>query len=178
MLDYTNKNRICPYFNERSLLAFWDDFRYNGNVMNNEADQKKKRNSFILAAVLLLLSLAVTGVYFVMQQNAGPVLYVVIQSENDEILHVPLSENARYRIMDGVAEQVTDDAGLESMGEDGLESRHYVNFVTIRNGVVTCSESNCSNQVCVHTPAITGDSFDLPIVCLPHRLIIQVEERQ
>ena len=146
--------------------------------MENGIEKKKKRNSFLLAGGLLALSLAVTGIYFVMQQNAGPVLYVVIQSENDEILQVPLSENARYRIMDGAAEQVSDDAGLESMGEDGLESRHYVNFVTIRDGVVTCSESNCSNQVCVHTPAITGDAFDLPIVCLPHRLIIQVQERE
>lgn len=146
--------------------------------MEIDLEKKKKRNSFILAAALLFLSLAVTSVYFVMQRNAGPVLYVVIQSENDEILQVPLEENARYMIMDGVAKQVEDDTGLEALGEDSLESRHYVNFVTVKDGVVTCTESNCSNQVCVHTPAITGDSFDLPIVCLPHRLIIQVQERQ
>ena len=144
--------------------------------MDKKPDRKKIRNSILLAAALLIVSLAVTGGYVLAQKNAGPALYVVIQSEVDEILQVPLEENARYMIKDGVAEAVTDDTTLESLGEEGLESRHYVNFVTIQDGVVTCSESNCSNQVCVHTPAITGDAFDLPIVCLPHRLIIQVRE--
>jgi len=44
----------------------------------------------------------------------------------------------------------------------------------IKEGKVLCTESNCNNQICVRTPAISEQNSDLPIVCLPHGLIIQI----
>ncbi len=51
---------------------------------------------------------------------------------------------------------------------------HEVNFIEVKDGKVLCTESNCNNQICVHTPAISKENADLPIVCLPHGLILQI----
>ena len=138
-------------------------------------DKGRRYASIILAGLLRAVSLLVTGIYYVMQKKNASALYLCVQVNASEILRTPLSENALYMIKDGVAEQVSEDTSLLSLGEEGLASLHDVNFVRIKDGVVTCTESNCDNQVCVFTPAISGDSYDLPIVCLPHQLILQIK---
>lgn len=52
----------------------------------------------------------------------------------------------------------------------------YSNEVHIENGQVWIEDANCNNQVCVYEKAISrvGQS----IVCLPHKLIIEIKGRQ
>ena len=53
------------------------------------------------------------------------------------------------------------------------ESRGYTLTVTVENGAVRVSESDCPNQDCVHSGAISraGQS----VVCLPARVAVTLE---
>ena len=77
--------------------------------------------------------------------------------------------------MDNEAREVDFKENLASLSEDEVNpAKHEVNFIEIKDGKVLCTESNCNNQICVRTPAISVENPDLPIVCLPHGLIIQI----
>lgn len=60
------------------------------------------------------------------------------------------------------------DRSLVFESENGLR-----NVVTIRDGAVFMEEATCPDQVCVrHAP--TSQTAD-PIVCLPNRLVVEVQ---
>lgn len=46
-----------------------------------------------------------------------------------------------------------------------------VNVVLIENGKICITNANCPDNTCVHMGWLTSE--DLPIVCLPNRLVIQ-----
>ena len=50
------------------------------------------------------------------------------------------------------------------------------NTVTVKDGQISVSDANCPDLVCVYTPPAskTGDI----IACLPHGLIISIEDQQ
>lgn len=127
----------------------------------SEEGRRKRRNTLILAAVLAVVFLLL----YVIQRkmisgsdsgtgpDSGTKPEAVLQMEGKIIHTMPLDENARYRAED----------------EDG----HY-NLVEVKDGGVAVLEADCDNQVCVRTGRIrnTGEV----IACLPHRLIIYIEE--
>ncbi len=53
-----------------------------------------------------------------------------------------------------------------------VEQNNHINHITIKDGMVSMSYSDCANQVCVHSEAIsmTKDS----IVCLPNKVMIEI----
>lgn len=48
------------------------------------------------------------------------------------------------------------------------------NTITIREGEVCVSQADCPDQICVKSGILRQEG--LPIVCLPHHLMIQFEE--
>lgn len=46
------------------------------------------------------------------------------------------------------------------------------NTVTLERGRVCISEANCPDQICVHQGWISDGT--VPIVCLPHKLIVEI----
>lgn len=48
------------------------------------------------------------------------------------------------------------------------------NTITIREGEVCVSQADCPDQICVKSGMLRPEG--LPIVCLPHHLMIQFEE--
>jgi hypothetical protein len=69
--------------------------------------------------------------------------------------------------------------GSYRLGEDQviqIEKNGHQNYITIKGGQVSMSFSNCKNQVCVHTGAIseTKDS----IVCLPNRVVVEIQSEE
>ena len=48
------------------------------------------------------------------------------------------------------------------------------NLVVIKNGTVCISEADCPDQTCVKMGVLKSDY--LPIVCLPHKLIVRFAE--
>lgn len=58
-----------------------------------------------------------------------------------------------------------------------IETALGYNVLTIRNGRASVTESDCDNQICVHTPALTQETVGI-IVCLPHGLAVELREKQ
>lgn len=56
-----------------------------------------------------------------------------------------------------------------------VETEYGYNILRVSHGAIEVAEADCSEQVCVHQGAIT-DSL-IPIVCLPHHLVIQIEDQ-
>ncbi len=139
---------------------------------------KKRKRDLILLLVLLLI-LAVSGIVLLRrhwQEKAEDGYMVVVRSLDTEILRVPLSENGRYLIENGSAEKADADLSLEKLGDAASPSKNEINILDIQDNAVRVLESNCQNQVCVQSGSLTEEAHDFPIVCLPHGLIITIEE--
>jgi hypothetical protein len=54
-----------------------------------------------------------------------------------------------------------------------VRSKYGYNVVHVENGAISVVESDCPEQICVQQGAITDSR--VPIVCLPHHLVIQIE---
>ena len=134
----------------------------------------KKRDIIIMSILLLVIIGSIIGSYIV--QHQPKTKEVVVQVNGKEILRTPLNKDAIYVIKDGVAELSDDpDISIEKMGKEAVATWHDVNILYIKDNKAFIKESNCSNQVCVHSPAITGENFDFPIACLPHALVVTIE---
>jgi hypothetical protein len=60
------------------------------------------------------------------------------------------------------------------VGEYTVSTDQGDNLITIEPGRICISEADCPDQVCVETGWISTSAK--PIVCLPHRLVVRVEE--
>lgn len=109
---------------------------------------KKKRNTILLAAVILLIS----GVSILLQNTLlkREGAFAVVQVDGQEITRLDLSENTAM------------DVGYR----DGY------NVVKVLDGYVFVSDANCPDKICVNTGKVknVGDV----IACLPHKTIITV----
>ena len=82
--------------------------------------------------------------------DAAVALYAVIQNSDGFYQALPLGEDATVTVMG-------------SLG---------TNIIEVANGRVRCLESDCSNQTCVKQGWVSGRGQT--VVCLPHKLIVQV----
>ena len=53
-----------------------------------------------------------------------------------------------------------------------IETDQGYNELTIKDGKASVTASDCKNQVCVHSMAISQNGQS--IICLPHKVIIQI----
>lgn len=47
------------------------------------------------------------------------------------------------------------------------------NIVHVEHGAISVTEADCPDQICVHQGKLTGSG--IPIICMPHRLVIEIE---
>lgn len=107
--------------------------------------------------------------------TAAPFVKTVhVEVDGVTVLETPLTGESKYAIIDGRAVELEVETTLTDMQGLADPANHDVNLIYIHDGRVACSESNCENQVCVHTGELTGSAFDLPIICLPHGVVVQV----
>lgn len=110
--------------------------------------KKGDRTFLLIAAVIAAVLFAVNTIQ---------------QSDNDKTVVITV---------DGVVLQTFDlSTNLEQYE---ILTPYGQNTMTISDGAVKVTSADCPDQICVHTKAAT-DIGDV-IVCLPHRLIISVEE--
>lgn len=118
---------------------------------HNEKPLHQRRNTLILLAVLgilILTGFAVNKLYFGKKGAKA-----IIQQNGKIIAELPLSR----------------DTTLETDDTFG-----GTNTIVVKDGKVAVTEANCPDLVCVYTNAAshTGEV----IACLPHGLIITVQE--
>lgn len=143
---------------------------------NSPGDGEKKKEQKRVVVILFLVFLMAALSFFLPKAfNKKDGRKVQILKNGIVLIEKNLSENSKILIMDNEAREVDFKENLASLSDDEVNpAKHEVNFIEIKDGKVLCTESNCNNQICVHTPAISEENQDLPIVCLPHGLIIQI----
>lgn len=142
---------------------------------------RSRKRDVIVAAVILAVTLA-SCIPLLIHHFSGTGetggLMVVTEVGGERVLEVPLNKDARYLLKDGEISQVDASVTLESMGEDALAIRHSLNLIVIENNTVRCQEANCQDQICVNIGTLTSTAYDTPIVCLPHQMVIYIEETE
>ena len=108
-----------------------------------------KKTDFILILFLFLAGIVLTLCVFL--PPSGGARVVEVHENGKLLLSLPLTQNTERTIR-------TDDG--------------HTNHFVIRDGTVTMTSADCSDQTCVRTGGIrqAGQS----IVCLPHRLVLTI----
>lgn len=114
-----------------------------------------KQKTWIWILIFALAAALAAGIYFLRSGEAYDGLRAVITVDGEEYETVDLSAVA-------VPYEFT------------VESEYGYNTVRVSHGAIEVLEADCSEQVCVNQGTIT-DSL-IPIVCLPHHMVIQIEE--
>ena len=136
--------------------------------------KNKKELKVIIGIVLIVLFIAGLS-YFIPKLLSKPSQKLRVLKNGEILLEHELGKDAKFMILDQEAKEVSFEESLSSLSDDERNpAMHEVNFIEVKDGKVLCTESNCNNQICVHTPAISKENADLPIVCLPHGLILQI----
>jgi hypothetical protein len=111
-----------------------------------------KKNDFIIIGIVLLLGIVgylVMG--FIQNQSSGDT-WVIIRHDGNVIEEIPFDSE-------------TEETFIYNDGDE-------TNTVVISNGVVTVTEANCRDQICVKTQSISKNGEI--IVCLPHQLTVEI----
>lgn len=142
---------------------------------NGSPEGEKRKEQKRVLIILLVCLMAALSFFLPKAFAKKDARKVQILKNGIVLIEKNLSENSKILIMDNEAREVDFKENLASLSEDEINpAKHEVNFIEIKDGKVLCTESNCNNQICVRTPAISEENPDLPIVCLPHGLIIQI----
>lgn len=78
--------------------------------------------------------------------------------------------------VDGEEYDAVDLSAVAAPYEMVVETEYGYNALRVSHGAIEVIRANCDEQVCVNQGEIT-DSL-IPIVCLPHHMVIQIEEAQ
>lgn len=106
-----------------------------------------KKADIILAAALIVAGIAMSYILS-FGQSAGSEL--IITCNGEKFGSYPLSENR----------------------EIVVERNEHINKITIKNGIVSMSFSDCPGQDCVHQAdiSLSGET----IVCLPNKVVLEI----
>lgn len=107
-----------------------------------------KKRDIILALMMILLGIAGYGVIRLGQKKGSQV-----------VIYVDQKEISRY--------------DLDTDTTKEIQTAKGTNTLVIENGMAYVTDADCPDQVCIRMGKIskTGEN----IVCLPHKLVIQVE---
>jgi len=75
---------------------------------------------------------------------------------------------------DGILIESLDLTKLHGINIIEVENRFGMNVIQIEQGRIRVSESNCPDGFCVKQGWVSGGK--IPIVCLPHRLVIEFSD--
>lgn len=115
--------------------------------------QKKViRNDIILIGIIVFLVVVSFFCFKLFQKNGN---YVLVNINGETVDRYLLSENIEKQIFK-------------------KDKNGYENLLVIKDGEAYILSANCDDKICVHHRPIskTGES----IVCLPHKLVISIEE--
>ena len=111
-----------------------------------------KKNDLILFAIVVLVSIAALIGINLSRGGASADAQVLIKDDGVMIKSYPFNEK-------------TDEVFT-------FEEDDEINVVEIKNGIVTVTEANCRDQICVKTQSISRNGEI--IVCLPHKFTVEI----
>ena len=106
-----------------------------------------RKADIILAAVLIVVGLALSYAFFTGGET-GQTVYIT--ADGEEYAYYPLSEDRTVTI----------------------ERSGHINKITIKDGQVSMTFSDCSGQDCIQQGKISPTSQS--ITCLPNRIVIEI----
>lgn len=112
----------------------------------------RKKMNIAIVAVLAVVALTAFAAVTMLGAGTGAARQAVVQDADGNTLTLALDRD------DTVT--VTSSAGT--------------NVVQVKDGAVAVIEADCPNLDCVHQGAVSG--VGQQIVCLPHKLVVSVEE--
>ena len=74
--------------------------------------------------------------------------------------------------LDGEVLYEIDLSAVEGETSFTVESAHGFNVIAVDRGRIRVSDADCPDRVCVNRGWLTGGY--MPVVCLPHRLVIEL----
>lgn len=118
---------------------------------------KDKKSLYLILAVLgiLLLAIAALGIQLASSQKKTAARSAAIYQDGKLLRRIPLSEEA------------SETFSVES-GDGGF------NTIQIADGKIGISDADCPDKLCVTMGMISSTAY--PISCLPHKLVIQIED--
>ncbi|MFV0517263.1 MAG: NusG domain II-containing protein [Aminipila sp.] len=106
-----------------------------------------KKADIALAIILIIFGSVIA---FMTASSATKGDTVLITTDGKEFARYPLVENREITV----------------------EQNNHTNEIIIKDGRVSMSFSDCSNQVCVHTGSISQTTQS--IICLPNKVMVQI----
>lgn len=111
-----------------------------------------KKGDVVIIVIMSLL--VISGSAYVYFKGAGDLNKILLITQDQEVIHKIKMNNQYEKIIE------------VKNGDD-------YNYVHIKNGEVWIESANCDNQVCVYVKPIS--KVGEVIVCLPHKLIIEIK---
>jgi hypothetical protein len=123
--------------------------------LNNETKKSNKRIIVLSVVIGLIFLISLCAILLKRTNNSGNIAYIYKDGELIQTIDLSTTSNGSFDITGGY--------------DDDFE----YNTVTIKDGDICVSDSNCKNKLCVKEGyAIKAH---IPIVCLPHKLVIVVK---
>ncbi len=104
-----------------------------------------------IALMIGVIAFCVAGIILLVS-NSKPGGNVTVTVDGEAVESFPLNKDTEY--------VVNTDNGM--------------NIIVIKDGVVSVSNADCPDKICVQHPPI--DSTGETIICLPHKLVIEIVE--
>lgn len=109
----------------------------------------KKIILILAAAVLICLA-----VWFIIARLAPEGVIAVVNVDGEEFRRIDLSK-------------------VKEPYEFTVETKYGSNTILVEPGAISVSSADCPDKICVNMGRLTGAG--MPIVCMPHRLYIEIE---
>ncbi len=110
----------------------------------------RKRGNLFWMLIFLNLALVLLAIYLAMQVFPNGEKTAYVYSDGALVQTLPLNEDTQITIKS------------PNGGENAL---------TVRGGKIAVTESDCKNQICVHTGAVQSGT----IICAPNKLVIIIK---
>ena len=117
----------------------------------NEPMKMTTKKIILLLVAVVILCLAA---YFILVRLTAPGTIAVIAVDGQEYKRIDLSK-------------------VKEPYEMTIATEYGRNTVLVEPGAISVSSADCPDKICVHQGRLTGAG--VPIVCMPHRLIIWIE---
>lgn len=112
-------------------------------------EKKMRKSDWMLFGTVLLIAVLIYGMHNAAgDERSG---YVSVKINGEVVQSVELTEDRKIELNGGT------------------------NVIEIKDGKVSMIEADCPDQLCVHQKAISKNNES--IICLPNRVILQIESR-